>query len=95
MLMIRLEESKVLGRVIRQDDIKELAISTWTLIRDAIRAGKVDEALFFLDHCYFETKTLHDGFCSFVDSLLTHIGSFDEEEVYKLLRKKWEPIISI
>jgi hypothetical protein len=91
--MIRLEESKALGRVIRQDDIEELSIPTWKVIREAILKGKTDEALTFLDYCYFETKTLHDSFCSFVDSLLTRIGNFDEEEVYKLLRIRWEPVI--
>lgn len=91
--MIRLEKSEALGRVIRQDEIEELGISTWALIRKAILAVKSDEALALLDYCYSETKTLHDSFCSSVDSLLTRIGDFDEEEVYKLLRKRWEPMI--
>jgi hypothetical protein len=91
--MVRLEESRALGRIIRQDDIEELGLSTWALIREAILAGKIDESLKLLDYCYFETKTLHDNLCSFVDSLLTGIGSSDEEEVYRLLRRRWEPII--
>ena len=86
--MVRLEKGAGLGRVIRRDDIGELALPTWTLIRESIRAGKVDEALALLDYCYSETKTLHDGLVSFVDYLLTRLGDFGEEEVYQALKEE-------
>jgi hypothetical protein len=91
--MIRLKKSKALGRKIRQDDAKELVIPTWTLIRRAIRAGKAGEALTFLDYACWETKTQHDSLCSFVDGVLTHLASLNEEEIYKVLRKRYEPVI--
>ena len=42
--MKKLEQSKALGRIIRQDDTEDLAIPTWTLVREAIRGGKIQEA---------------------------------------------------
>jgi hypothetical protein len=93
MAMIKLEKSKALGRIIRQDDPEELVTSTWTLVRDAIRAGKVDEALTYLDYGYSEAKMMHDSMCSFVDDILTQLALFDEEEIYKVLRKRYEPVI--
>jgi hypothetical protein len=92
-VMLRLEKSKELGRVIRQDDTEELTIPTLALVREAIKAGKVDEALTFLDYSYSESKTLHDSLVSFVDYLLTYIASFDEERVYNVLRERQEPVI--
>ena len=77
--MVRLEKARALGRFIHQDDTEELALPTWILIREAIRAGKIDEALTLLDYCYSETKTLHDGLVSFVDYVLTCSAGFDNE----------------
>jgi hypothetical protein len=91
--MLRLEKSKELGRMIRQDDTEELAIPTLTLVREAIKAGKIYEALNLLDYSYSEFKTLHDNLISFVDYLLTYIASFDEERVYNVLRERQEPVI--
>jgi hypothetical protein len=91
--MVRLEKGIGLGRVIRRDDIGELALPTWTLIRESIRAGKLDEALALLDYCYSETKTLHDGLVSFVDYLLTRLAEFGEEEIYKALWKRYDPVV--
>lgn len=91
--MIILEKSKTLGRLIRQDDIQELAIPTLALVKDAIRSGKIDEAVAFLDYAYSESKTLHDALVSVVDDVLTQLANINEEEVYKALRKRYEPII--
>ncbi len=91
--MVKLEKSAGLGRVIRRDDIEELALPTWTLIRESIRAGKVEEALALLDYCYSETKTLHDGLVSFVDYLLTRLEEFGAEEIYQTLRKRYDPVV--
>lgn len=91
--MKKLEKSKALGRIIRQDDPEDLVISTWTLVSDAIRAGKVDEALTYLDYGYSEAKMMHDSMCSFVEDVFTHLATFGEEEIYKVLRKRYEPVI--
>ena len=91
--MIRLEKSKALGRLIRQDDTKDLAFPTWDLIGLAIRAGETDGALNLLDYCDSEIKALHDGLCSLVDDALAHLGRIDEEEVYRFLRARYEPAV--
>ncbi len=39
--MVRLQKSQALGRIIRQDAASELVASTWTLVREAVRAGKI------------------------------------------------------
>lgn len=91
--MLRLEKSKSLGRIIRQDDPEELVIPTLALVREAIQAGKSDEALTLLDYAYSEFKTLHDAIISLVDDLLTHLANIKEEEIYNVLRKRFEPII--
>lgn len=91
--MIRLEKARALDRMIRQDDVEDLVIPTWTLIREAIHTGKMEDALALLDYCYSETKTLHDSLCSTIDSLVTHLASFNEEEVYKFFRTRYELIV--
>lgn len=91
--MINLKKSEALDRMIRQEGPEELVIPTWTLVREAIRAGKIDEALTFLDYGFNEIKTIHDSLCSFGDDVLTHLASINEEEVYKVLRKRYEPVI--
>lgn len=91
--MIKLEKSPKLGRMIRQDDAPDLAIPTWNLVREALRAGKIDEALTFLDYGYTEMKVMHDSMCSYVDDALTHLSNFGEEEIYKIIRKRYEPVI--
>jgi len=88
--MIRLEKSETLQRKIRQDDAEELAIPTWTLVRKAIKAGKVDEALEFIDYGCFEVKQIHDILAAFPDIALTHIADCcGEEEIIKVLRKRY------
>ncbi len=91
--MIKLEHSELLGRKIRQDSIEELAIPTWTLVREAIRAGKVDQAITFLDYACWEAKTAHDSLCSFIDDTMSRLASIDEEDIYKILRKRYDPVI--
>ena len=92
--MIRLQKSEALGRKIRQDDVAELGTPTWELAREAVLTGKVDETLMFIDYGCWEVKTSHDSMCSFVDDALTHLaGNFGEGEVYKVVRKRYEPVI--
>lgn len=88
-LMIRLEKSEALRRKIRQDDLAELVIPTWTLVRDSISVGKKKEALEFVEYGCAETQTMHDSIVSFVDDALTYIARFGEEEVLKFLRERY------
>jgi len=88
--MIRLGKSETLQRKIRQDDIAELAIPTWDLIRKAIKAGKINKALAFIDYASFEAKQMHDILADFPDVALTYIAErCGEDEIIKVLHKRY------
>ncbi len=75
----------------------DLAIPTWTLVRQAIQSGKNDEALTLLEHACGEDKTLHDILVSARDDAVTYlVHHFGEAEVPRFWResahervKKW------
>ncbi len=90
--MVRLQKSQALGRIIRQDDASELVAPTWTLVREAVRTGKIDEALKLIDYGCFEDKMMHDSMCSFVDDTLTYLAGFGEEKVYEVVSKRYAPM---
>lgn len=88
--MIRLEKSETLQRKIRQDDVAELSIPTWNLVRKAVKAGKINEALEFINYGCFEAKQMHDILAEFPDIALTHIAKCcGEEKIIKILRKRY------
>lgn len=89
--MVRLEKSKALQRKIRQDDVKEMAKPTWDLVRDAIKSGKVNEALEFISYGCTENKAMHDSAVSFAEMALTQLARFGEEELDKLFRDRYGP----
>jgi len=91
--MIRLEHSESLGRKIRKDSLEELRIPTWTLVREAIREGKAEEAIRFLDYACWEAKSAHDSLCSFIDDVMTHLAEVNEELIYEVLRKRYDSVI--
>jgi len=85
--MIRLEKSETLQRKIRQDDVPELAISTWDLVREAIQAGRPDEALEFMDYELTLDKVAHDLLTTINERFVTHLAGFGEEELEKVWRQ--------
>ncbi|OGO23480.1 MAG: hypothetical protein A2144_00175 [Chloroflexi bacterium RBG_16_50_9] len=94
--MIRLEESAILKRKIRQDDVADLGKPTWALTREAIKAGRVDEALKFIEYGAFENQAMHEGVAAMLSDVLTHLATLGEGEVEKAWRlryndriKKW------
>lgn len=87
--MTRLEESDALGRRIRQDNIADLVVPTWDLVRQNIQAGEADKALELLDHTYWEGELMHDMMVSFVSDALTHLAQFGEEELPKMFRRRF------
>jgi len=99
--VIRLKWSEALQRKIRQDDASELAIPTWTLVRQAIEGKRIDEALDLFEYCYEEDKEQDDNMASIAETFITRIASFGEEEVEKVWRegglytkaKKWLSLI--
>ncbi|OGP50226.1 MAG: hypothetical protein A2Y79_07925 [Deltaproteobacteria bacterium RBG_13_43_22] len=91
--MIRLEKSETSQKIIRQDDIAELATSTWDLAREAIQAGSIGKALEFIEYGCAETRTMHDTMISVIDYALTRLASFNEEEIEGFLRQRYSPMM--
>ncbi len=88
--MIRFKKSETLQRKIRQDDLAELGIPTETLVRQAIQAGRTDEALDFLEYCLAEHQEMHNQVVAFVIDTLTYLATLGEEEVMKAIRHRYE-----
>jgi hypothetical protein len=88
-MMIRLEKSKVLQREIRQDDPADLGIPSWVLAREAIKAGRVDEAIKFIEYEVFENQTMHEGVAAMCSDVLAYLATLGEEEVEKAWRSRY------
>ncbi len=90
--MVKLEKSKGLGRIIRADDLDELGISTWTKTKEAILAGRTQEALDLVDYNWEEGRRIHDLMCDAFWGFETFIAdNLGEEALYKALRQLAEP----
>ena len=57
--MVKLEQNAVLNRTLRVDDLETLGMSTQTLAEEAIRAGRVDQAVALVDYFHQEMRTMH------------------------------------
>jgi hypothetical protein len=88
--MIRLEKSDVLKRKIRRDDPADLARSNFDLVSEAIKAGKAEESLEFLEYARIESQANNDSYVSTIEYLLTSLASFDEEGLFKFLKPRYE-----
>jgi len=85
--MVKLVYSDILGRKIRSDPWEELGVSTWTKIKEAIQAGRTQEALDLVDYLKPESKLIHDSYCDWTYADLTFVAqNFSEEQVYHALR---------
>ncbi len=85
--MVRLEYSNVLKRKIRKDPWDEIGVSTWIKIKEAIRAGRLEEAVDLVDYLKPEGRRIHDHMTDIVYGLLNYIAEkMGEEEVEKALR---------
>lgn len=89
--MIRLQKSETLQRMIRQDDPEDLAIPTWTLIRDSFEAGRAGEAVELMDYELSVCRNQINSLTFFRNILFTRLAEFDEEEVGKLERQRYSP----
>jgi len=87
--MIRLEVSEVLQRKIRQDDFADLSVPTWDLVSEAIKAGRSDEALDFLEYARLKSERNNNSLASFIEGAVTSLAAFDEEAVEKFLRQRY------
>jgi hypothetical protein len=85
--MVKLERSDVVARLIRRDDLSELGVPTWTIIKNAIREKRRDEAIDFLRYLPREVGQRVTGHINFINRVLTYIAeTHGEKEVAKALR---------
>ena len=71
----------------------ETAISTWDLLREAIRNGRTDEALELLEQGLNLLTMQHNSLASFVGMVATSLAEFDEEELEKVYRERYYPVV--
>lgn len=88
--MVRLEISDTLKRKIRKDDITDLKIPTWIIVREAVKNRNTDKALEYLDYGCFEAKQMHDILAAFPDSALTYIANrLGEDELLNVFIERY------
>jgi len=57
--MLQLEHNAVVRRMLRVDELDTLGVSTQTLAEEAIRAGRVEEAIALVDYFHQEMRIMH------------------------------------
>ncbi|MFC1981577.1 hypothetical protein ACFLVN_04990 [Chloroflexota bacterium] len=68
------------------------ALSTWDLLREAIRGGRTDEALELLEQGINLATAQQNSLASFVGMVATHLTQFGEEELEKVYRERYYPV---
>src|SRR3990170_4171722 len=58
--MLKLEYNENVGRVMRLDDISTIGVSTYTMLEDAIRAGRTAEASALADYYLKELRIMQN-----------------------------------
>jgi hypothetical protein len=87
--MIRFEKSEALQRKIRQDAVGDLGIHDRVLACEAIREGRIKDAIELIEYDAFETQDHFDGIISMVSDVLSHLATLGEEEIEKAWRKRY------
>jgi hypothetical protein len=76
----------------RQEEPLDMGLSTWELVRELLKAGEIDEALFLIDQGLAEDKAVHDNLVNSVGDYLKYFFSLlPEEEIEKILRERYFP----
>lgn len=89
--MVRLEHSKVLGRLLRKEGIEDLGVGTPRKIEEAIDAGRIDEAKKLVQYMRKEFEIVHDIYAQYVQDILAFIAkNYGEEQVEAALRSSLE-----
>jgi hypothetical protein len=93
--LFRLSKSKYLQRRIRRyDDPPDVAMPSWTLLREAILAGRTDDALEFLEDSIIGAKSRNDRGVVMGARLLTYIAdTFGEEHIAECWRRQSEVFV--
>ncbi|MCO6451763.1 MAG: hypothetical protein J5I90_13345 [Caldilineales bacterium] len=71
--MLRLEFNDLLGRMLRVDDLETLGVSTQTLAEEAIRAGRIDEAVALVDYFHQEMRIMHNIMITWLTDISRYI----------------------
>jgi hypothetical protein len=80
-------------RKARQDHLVDAGISTWDLVRQALKTGDTDEALALIEEGLAENRIVHHNLVSAVGSYLDYIFSgIPEEDIEKVLRQRYYQI---
>lgn len=58
--MLKLEFNPNVGRMLRMDDIGTIGVATYTMLEDAIRNNRTDEALALAAYYHRELRIMHD-----------------------------------
>ena len=89
--MVKLVKSESLGRMIRQDELSQLGVSTYEKIKEAIQSGRTQEAIDLVDYLNTEGKRIHHVQCDNIWGLETYIADqLGEEALYQRLRQMGE-----
>lgn len=91
--MQRLKRSEGLNRLIRTGDLADLGTLESELIRDAIKAGRTEEALALLDYSLAGTKRLVASLTLGREMLLAQLAGFGDEQVEKFHRERYTPLV--
>jgi len=68
-----------------------MAKPTWDLVREAIKAGRTDEALELMEQGLNVATMQHNSLASFVGMAVSRLARFGEEELEKLYRERYGP----
>ena len=60
---------------VRQDDLADLSIPTWALVRQAILAGEAEDALELIEYEVTGANSMHDILIRVCDDFVTHIAT--------------------
>jgi hypothetical protein len=89
--MLRLGHHQMLQRKMRQDEVEDLGKSTVKAIKEAVDAGRLEEAKALADYSITESKGLHDLMCDWVYDLLDKVAKkFGELAMYEVLKSTQE-----
>jgi hypothetical protein len=75
--VLKLEHNHVLDRTLRVDDLETLGVSTQTLAEEAIRAGRIDEAIALVDYYYQEMRIMHTIMRTWLQDIARYIVAQD------------------
>ena len=83
-------KKKAQNRKNRQEDLIDVGLSTWELVRGLLKAGEIDDALFLLDQGLAEDKAVHDNLVNSVGDYLNYFFSIlPEERMETILRERY------